>query len=268
MSDSTTPGGIGQPPREDEQHPTWPTGAPRTAAATALGALAGAVAGTAAGLGTMIVGPVGAIFGAIVGAEVIASTAEMSSQAAATEPAYSTEHDEHYRALWESDAGRPADVAFETMRPAYRFGHAAAYHPAFVGRDFHGAEEDLRAAWERDLGAQNGAWDRVRQHVCDAYGHSRGENFGIRRDLSIIGPAGSAVDPVELDRARSGLSSVDGATTAGIAYDHPGYAEVNNDNALGIAPAGVVSESGRSGGLGEWPETDASTAHRADSGYH
>jgi hypothetical protein len=254
MSDSTSPGGAEQPPTRDDRQTAWMAGAARTAAATAVGALAGA----AAGMGTMIVGPVGTVVGAIIGAEIM----EMGSQATGAEPSYSPEHDEHYRALWESDPARPADTAFETVRPAYRFGHVAAFQAQFVGWDFVAAESDLRTVWERDSRARHGEWERVRQYVRDAYGHSRGESFGVRRDERIIGSGGSAVDPVELDRARSGLPSVDESRTAGIAYDHPGYAEVNNDNALGIAPAGTGS-----GGLGEWPETDANTAHRGP-GYH
>jgi hypothetical protein len=266
MSDSTTRGGGAErPPTGDEQHAASAASAPRKAMTTALGAIAGAVAGTAAGLGTMIVGPVGAALGAIIGAEI----AEVGGQVVTScDPAYTPEHEEHYRALWESHADRPADVAFDRVRPAYQFGHVAAYDPAFVGRDFTASEAELRAAWDRDFRERHGEWELVRHHVCDAYGHSRGENFGIRRDLGTVGAAGSAVDPVELDRARSGLSSVDGTPTAGIAYDHPGYADVNNENALGIAPAGLVADGGRSGGLGEWPETDAGTAHRRDTGYH
>jgi hypothetical protein len=130
------------------------------------------------------------------------------------------------------------------------------------------AEAELRAAWDRDFRAQHGEWERVRRYVCDAYGHSRGENFGCRRDASVIGAAGSAVDPVELDRARSGLPSVDGATTAGIAYDHAGYAEVNNDNALADAATVTGPDGARTGGLGEWSETDANTAYRRSAGYH
>jgi hypothetical protein len=265
MSESTPlGGGAERPTARDERHETPTAGAASRATAVALGAIAGAVGGSVAGLGTMIVGPVGAALGAIFGAEL----AEVGSQAVArSEPSYTREHDEHYRALWESDATRPADVAYEAVRPAYMFGHVAAYQTPFVGLDFQAAERELRTAWERDVGARHGAWERVRQYVCDAYGHSRGEDFGIRRDEGVIGSAGSAVDPVELGRARSGLRSIDGTRTAGIAYGHAGYAEVNNDNARADA-TGAGAEDGGAGGLGEWPETDASTAHRDDRGYH
>lgn len=265
MSESTPlAGGTGQPPAGDEQHAARPAGAPRRAATLALGAIAGAVAGTVVGLNTMIVGPVGAAFGAILGAELT----EVGGQAVTPcEPSYTPEHDEHYRALWESDSARPAGFAFERVRPAYLFGHVAAYQTAFVGMDFVAAEPELRTVWDRDVAARHGSWESVRRYVCDAYGHSRGESFGFRRVDDVIGSAGSAVDPLELDRARSGLSSVDGARTAGIAYDHAGYAEVNNDNARADA-AGAGAEDGGAGGLGEWPMTDAASAHRVDRPYH
>jgi hypothetical protein len=176
--------------------------APSEAAGTAAGAAAGAVAGVAAGMGTIAAGPLGAIFGALAGAAVGASASQGVAEATYT-PAY----DEHYRALWEAAPGHPADASFETARPAYQFGHLAAAHPEYAGRDFHDAEPDLRRAWERDLAARYGSWESARTFVCDAYGHARSEGYGVRRDSAVIGSAGSAVDPVELERARAGLPS-------------------------------------------------------------
>jgi hypothetical protein len=43
--------------------------------------------------------------------------------------------------------------------------------------------------------------------VRDAFGHARAEGVGARRDTRVIGSAGSAVDPVELERARRGEPS-------------------------------------------------------------
>ena len=173
------------------------------AATTGMVTLAGAVAGTAAGLNTMIVGPVGAVVGALICAEIVGVGSEAVADETAT---YGTEHDEHYRGLWEGEPGHLAGAEFEAARPAYRFGHVAAYEPAFVGRDFIAAEPDLRMLWERDFRA-HGEWEPVRRYVCDAYGHSRSANYGLRRDASVIGTGGSAVDPLELSRARAGLAS-------------------------------------------------------------
>jgi hypothetical protein len=179
-----------------------PADAGKTAGGAAAGLAAGAAAGVAAGLGTIASGPLGAIFGALAGVAI----GEASGQGNA-ESLYTPEYDEHYRALWEATPGRVADASFDTARPAYQLGHVAASQPRFAGRDFHEAEDELRQIWERDFAARYGSWATARHFVCDGYGHARSEGFGVRRDLSVIGSGGSAVDPVELDRARHGLAS-------------------------------------------------------------
>jgi hypothetical protein len=173
-----------------------------TAAATATGAVAGALAGAAAGLGTIALGPFGAIIGALVGATV----GETASRGV-TEPTYTMVDDEHYQGLWEASPDRAADQGYDVARPAYQFGHIAAQLPQYAGRPFAAAEPELQRAWDADLRAQYGEWTRVRRYVCDAYGHARAEGLGVRRDATMIGPAGTAVDPVELERARAGLAS-------------------------------------------------------------
>src|SRR5207237_10346503 len=104
------------------------------------------------GLGTSVAGPLGAIFGALAGAAI----GEASAQGAA-ESIYTSEHDEHYRALWEATPNRVGEATFDAARPAYQLGHVAAAYPDFAGRDFHSAEPDLRRIWERDFRAQRGA---------------------------------------------------------------------------------------------------------------
>ena len=220
------------------------------AATTGMVTLAGAVAGTAAGLNTMIVGPLGAVVGALIAAEI----AGVGSEAVVVETAeYGTEHDEHYRGLWMGEPDHPAEAEFETARPAYRFGHVAAYEPAFVGRDFIAAEPDLRALWERDLRTY-GEWERVRRYVCDAYGHSRSSNFGLRRDASVIGTGGSAVDPLELARARAGLASKPDTPEG----DDPLFPTDLADTAPG-------SDVPFGGCLGEGPEVPASRIYPDDA---
>jgi hypothetical protein len=80
------------------------------------------------------------------------------------------------------------------------------------------------------------------------------------------------VDPVELERARAGLPSVDTSAAAGaIAYDHSGYADVNNPNVTAADGARTnvgIGDRGPSGGLGEHGELDANTAHRRDTELH
>jgi hypothetical protein len=125
------------------------------------------------------------------------------------EGVYTDDEDAYYRALWEEAPTRPADRTFDAYRPAYQLGHFAAQHPDYLGRDFDAAEPDLRRTWETDFRARHGEWDTVRRHVHDAYGHARSLGYGVRRVANVIGTAGSAVDPVELERARAGRPSVD-----------------------------------------------------------
>ncbi|AHG91890.1 hypothetical protein J421_4353 [Gemmatirosa kalamazoonensis] len=217
-----------------------------TAAGTATGAAAGAVAGVAAGLGTIAAGPLGAIFGAFAGAAIGAA-----GGVGTEESIYTSEHEDHYRALWEATPGRAADASFDTARPAYQLGHVAASRPEYAGRDFHDVEGDLRRIWERDFAARHGSWEAARHYVCDGYGHARGEGFGVRRDTSVIGTGGSAVDPVELARARAGLAS---------RADTPEGDEPLFPTDLG-ATTGTAADAPTAGRLGERDEVPANRTH-------
>ncbi len=170
-------------------------------------AAAGAVAGTMAGLqsgalaGAVTLG-VGALAGAALGAAAGAALGEDAQRGQFTADA-----DAHYRALYEAspEGGR----SYDAVRAAYVFGHVAAAEPGLAGRTFEQAEPALREAWTDELRARAGEWNGVRRYAHDAYGHARAEGAGERRDASVIGSGGSAVDPVELDRARHGLASVE-----------------------------------------------------------
>jgi len=201
-----------RPLSRDEAKTAKSPGAPATAAA-------GAIAGATAGLVTGPFGPIAAIVGALGGAAAGAAIGAAGNQAA-TDSVYTSDDDAYYGALWEGAAARPADRAYDAYRPAYQFGHLAAQHRDYVGRDFNAAEPDLRRAWDADLRAQHGEWDAVRRHVHDAYGHARSLGYGVRRDANVIGTAGSAVDPVELERARAGLPSVDTPVAGEVASGH------------------------------------------------
>jgi hypothetical protein len=187
--------------RDDARDDAAPS-AGTTAGGAATGAVAGAAAGLAAGLGTIAAGPLGMVFGALVGAAIGEAGAQGSAEAL-----YTPDYDEHYRALWEGTPGRTPDATFDVARPAYQLGHLAAAQPEYAGRDFHSAEPELRRIWERDFAARYGSWEVARHYVCDAYGHARADGLGLRRDTSVLGSGGSAVDPVELERARAGLAS-------------------------------------------------------------
>lgn len=212
------------------------------------GALAGAAAGATAGLVSMAFGPVGMGIGAIVGA-VAGGLGGWFGGQAATEVRYDAAHDAHYRALFEG--GMATDRGFDAVRPAYQLGHLAAHNPEWRGREFSTIEGDLQRAWDGHLrGRQGPAWETVRPYARDAYGHARSEGAGMRRDYSVFGSAGSAVDPDELDRARHGQPSTDYTAGGTITWrdDASGEGEARN-----APPA-----------LGEQAETDANTAHRRD----
>lgn len=176
------------------------TDAGRTAAGVAGGMAAGTMAGLQAGAlaGAVTLG-VGAVAGAALGAAAGAALAQDADPAR-----FTAESEAHYRALYEAG---PAGAGYDAARPAYVFGHVAASEPALAGLTFEEAEPALERAWNDELRTRAGDWPRVRHYVLDAYGHARAEGAGERRDPTVIGSGGSAVDPVELDRARHGLPS-------------------------------------------------------------
>jgi hypothetical protein len=180
-------------------------GTETSAGKTAVGVGAGVVAGTMAGLqagalgGAALLG-VGGLAGAALGAAAGAALAQEADPGR-----FTAESDAHYRALYQ---GAPvADRDYDRVRPAYVFGHVAAAEPELAGLSFEEAEPALRAAWNDELRARAGEWEHARRYVLDAYGHARAEGAGARRNPHVIGSGGSAVDPVELDRAQHGLPS-------------------------------------------------------------
>ena len=244
------PTDLERPMDADEQRSVEITSGP-------AGALAGAAAGATAGLATMALGPIGLGIGALVGA-VAGGLGGWFGGQAATEVRYDPAHDAHYRALFEG--GMATDHGFDRVRPAYQLGHLAAHNPDWRGREFATVEPDLRRAWDERLRGREGpAWESVRAYVRDAYGHARSEGAGIRRDYSVFGSAGSAVDPDELARVQRGQPSTDYAASGTIAW---------RDDETG---AGDARDTGNARpALGERPETDANSANRPDRdrGYH
>ena len=194
-------------PDTTTKHPSSETD-PATVKAVSppAGAVAGAVAGATAGLATGVFGPFGAIVGAIVGALGGGAAGTAGGQAAAND-LYTEQDDAHYRTLWEGRPDRNADQGFEAARVGYQFGHIAARQPDFTAAHFADIEPELRRRWPNELRSRVGEWDAVRSYVEEGYSHARSRGAGERRDHTIVGSAGSAVDPVELDRSRAGLPS-------------------------------------------------------------
>jgi hypothetical protein len=207
MTDDLNRAGDVRPLTEREKDAVEVGSAPATAAA-------GAVAGATAGLATMTLGPFGAIAGAIVGAVGGAAVGAAGGQAVVGE-LYTSEHDAHYRSLYERAPERAADRGFDAARPAYQFGHLAAQYPEYAGRDFGAVEPELRRHWSDDLRTRAGEWDAARRYVETGYTYARSRGLTARRDPSVVGSAGSAVDPTELARARSGLPSTDEPAAGG-----------------------------------------------------
>jgi hypothetical protein len=143
-----------------------------------------------------------------------------------------------------------ADRRYDDMRAAYAFGHLAAQEPSLAGRTFAEVEPELRAAWNDELSRRAGPWDSAQRMVRDAYGHARSEGAGARRNLAVPGSAGSAVDPVELERAQRGETS-DGRPLVG-------------DGAVDGATPGTPPGAQ----YGERPPLGANEAHRRDAELH
>jgi len=204
----TVHGDAVRPMSDEERRTVKATSAPASAAA-------GAAAGATAGLVTPL-GPIGAGVGAVIGAVAGALAGGTAGAAAADDAAWTDEDERHYRALYEG-AG-PADARYDDVRAAYQYGHLAARHPDFAGRDFNEVEPDLASRWHDDLQRSVGSWSAVRSHARDAFGHARAEGAGVRREQRVIGSAGSAVDPVELREARAADPALGGGR---VSYSDP-----------------------------------------------
>ena len=175
------------------------------AASPPAGAAAGAVAGATAGLATGVFGPIGAMVGAVVGA--LGGAAAGAATGRSADDMYTAEDDAHYRTMWESLPQRAADQGFDSARVAYQYGHIAARHPDFAGARYADIEPELQRRWPNEFRTRVGEWDAVRSYVEDGFGYARSRGAGQRRDLGIVGSAGSAVDPVEHERSQAGLPS-------------------------------------------------------------
>jgi hypothetical protein len=250
-----------RPMDASERNTVKSAGAPATAAA-------GAAAGATAGLVTPL-GPIGAGVGALVGAVAGALAGGAGAAAAADDAGWTEEDERHYRALYEG-AG-PADVRYDDVRAAYQFGHLAARHPDYVGRDFNEVEAELQGRWHDDLQRDVGAWAAVRAYARDAFGHARAEGAGVRRDRTAIGSAGSAVDPVELREARAADATLGGTVThadrASFSDPVPGSPRAHSD-APGAGSPDWMTEPVDQGGFGVHPpeeSTRRNAPHAADT---
>jgi hypothetical protein len=83
-----------------------------------------------------------------------------------------------YRQRWQSGAATSGE-RWEDAEPAYRYAHEMAADPRYAGRAWQDVEANLGASygdWTAGNGYQQGrtAWERVRDHVHDAWDRTRG----------------------------------------------------------------------------------------------
>src|SRR5438045_9097771 len=127
------------------------------------GVLVGAGIGSAAGpIGTLIGGIAGALGGWWAGRAV----AEAAS-------ALTHEDEAHFRGHFDSLSERPADRAYDDVRPAYYLGQIASPNPNFVERQFTEVEPELEHGWS-SYGDKYGSWTAVRSYAAE--GFSRGQS--------------------------------------------------------------------------------------------
>jgi hypothetical protein len=147
-----------------------------TTAGEVVGGTGGALAGAA--VGTVIAGPIGTAVGAIAGALGGWWAGHEVSEASAR---WTDDQDRYYRDQFEGRDDRPADRAYEDVRPAYQLGHLAAHNPDYEGRPFHDVEPELRSGWSKDLSNRGGDWVIVRVCAAEAYDRARAERSGTKR---------------------------------------------------------------------------------------
>lgn len=149
--------------KDDEAHEGG--GALGMTAGGVAGGIAGGVAATmatAATLGGIAAGPIGVVAGAAIGGalggkagEAIARAVNPTAEEAYWEDVYTT---------------RPyvtAGAAFETYRPAYRYGVDS--FTRFHGRRFEEVEPELRQNWDTARGDSTLDWTQARDATQDAY---------------------------------------------------------------------------------------------------
>ena len=123
------------------------------------GATGGAAAGAAIGAAG---GPVGTAVGAVVGG--VAGGLAGKGAAEAVNP---TVEDTYWRSNYASRPYVERGTAYDTYRPAYRYGWESYSHHR--GRSFEDVERDLESGWDRASSGSKLTWDRAKPAVRDAW---------------------------------------------------------------------------------------------------
>jgi hypothetical protein len=126
------------------------------------GVLVGAGIGSAAGpVGTLIGGIAGAIGGWWAGRAVAEAASSLTR-----------EDDEYFRSHYDALPARPADRAYDDVRPAYYLGKIASHNPNFEEREFTEVEPELERGWAANA-EKYGNWPSVRRYAEEGFRRGR-----------------------------------------------------------------------------------------------
>lgn len=135
-----------------------------------LGEAAGGISGVLVGAGIgSAAGPIGTLIGGIAGA-----LGGWWAGRAVAEAATSLTHEdeEHFRRHYDSLAERPADRAYDDVRPAYYLGQIASHNPNFTAREFDEVEPELERGWA-SYADKYGSWPTVRHYAAEGFTRGR-----------------------------------------------------------------------------------------------
>src|SRR5581483_5042870 len=80
--------------------------------------------------------------------------------------------EDYYRSHYDSIPDRPADRAYDDVRPAYYLGQIASHNPNFVEREFTEVEPELERGWA-GYADKYGTWTTVRDYAAQGYARGR-----------------------------------------------------------------------------------------------
>ncbi len=135
-----------------------------------LGEATGGITGVLVGAGIgSAAGPVGTVIGGIAGA----LGGWWAGRAVAEAASSLTNEDEMYfRQHYDRQPSRPADRAYDDVRPAYYLGQIASHNPNFTARQFEAVEPELERGWA-SYGDKYGTWKTVREYAAEGFSRGR-----------------------------------------------------------------------------------------------
>jgi hypothetical protein len=135
-----------------------------------LGEATGGISGVLVGAGIgSAAGPIGTLIGGIAGAIGGWWTGRAVAEAAGS---LTREDEDYFRAHYDSVPNRPADRAYDDVRPAYYLGQIASHNPNFRERQFTEVEPELERGWAAHA-EKYGNWSAVRQYANEGFNRGR-----------------------------------------------------------------------------------------------